>query len=108
MISTQHRFKDSEDVGVLFHALIRYAQENEARRDQSVVALGYGRLLDFAERAATEIAEQHAYEGDDWDGVVWFERLEDIGVGSLAEALCVLDYEPDVPAVVRQWMASFS
>ncbi|GAB0084337.1 hypothetical protein TOC8172_40500 [Pseudomonas syringae] len=95
--------KDLEDVGVLFHALIRYIEANEEMRDQSVVAAGYANLLDMAGVAAQALALQHQEEGDDWDGCVWFELLEKIDAGSLAEAL-MADEDPDVPAVVQEWL----
>lgn len=104
MIYTNDRSKDAEDVGVLFYALIRYAEANENRFDQSAVSLGYGRLLEIADSAAAEIATQHADEADEWDGVVWFERLEDIGEQSLAESLFAPS--PDVPSIVKKWLLS--
>lgn len=104
MIQSNDRSKDSEDVGVLFHALIRYVEANEEERDQSVVATGYANLLALAEVAATEVALQHQDEGDDWDGCVWFELLEKIDEGSLAEALMATE-DPDVPSIVKEWLS---
>jgi hypothetical protein len=104
MIQSKDRSKDLEDVGLLFHALIRYVEINEEERDQSVAAVGYAYLLALAEAAATEVAEQHQDEGDDWDGCVWFGLLENVEEGSLAEALMATE-DPDVPAVVREWLS---
>jgi hypothetical protein len=104
MIESNDRSKDLEDVGVLFHSLIRYVEANEEERDQSVVAVGYANLLALAEAAATEVALQHQDEGDDWDGCVWFELLESIDEGSLAESLMSTE-DPDVPAVVQEWLS---
>ncbi|MPQ69454.1 hypothetical protein [Pseudomonas sp. MWU12-2323] len=104
MITKNDRTKDPYDVGLLFHSIIRYGEANEERLDCSVVAVGYDRLLADADRAAEEIAAQHRDEGDEWDGAVWFERLEDIAEGSLAAALYT--DEADVPSIVGQWLAA--
>ncbi|MBC2693206.1 MULTISPECIES: hypothetical protein [Pseudomonas] len=104
MIQSNDRIKDLEDVGVLFHSLIRYVEANEEERDQSLVAVGYANLLALAETAAEEVALQHKDEGDDWDGCVWFELLEKIGEGSLAESLMATE-DPDVPSIVQVWLS---
>lgn len=103
MIDNNERHKDLDDVGVLFHALIRYVTTNQDELDQSLVSAGYANLLDLAGQAAQAVALQHKAEGDDWDGCVWFELLNKIDAGSLAEAL-MADEEPDVPAVVQEWL----
>lgn len=111
MISTNNRTKDLDDVGLLFHAILRYAEANEDRLDCTVVAVGYGVLLGYADQAATAIAEQHVDEGDDWDGCVWLERLEDIGPQSLAELLFNKGMETesaDVSAIVKDWLATIA
>lgn len=104
MIESNERSKDLEDVGVLFHALIRYIEINGDERDLSLIGVGYANLLALAEAAATEVAMQHQEEGDDWDGCVWLELLEKVGEGSLAEALLASE-DPDVPSVVREWLS---
>lgn len=104
MIQSNDRSKDLEDVGLLFHALIRYVEINQEERDQSVAAVGYANLLALAEDAATEVAAQHQDEGDNWDGCVWFELLESVEEGSLVEALMSTE-DPDVPAVVQEWLS---
>ena len=104
MISTNARVKDFDDVGLLFHAILRYAEANEERLDCSIVAIGYGTLLHHADQAAQLIAEHHVDEGDDWDGCVWLERLEDVSKGSLAESLFA--ESPDVESVVISWLSS--
>ena len=106
MINSNDRTKDSEDVGVLFHALIRYVGANEDRLDVSVTCAGYGKLLELASSAATEIALHHRDEGDNWDGVIWFERLESIGEDSLAKSLFFL--ESDVTSIVKAWLLSLN
>lgn len=70
MITTNARTKDADDVGLILHSVFRYAEANEERLDLSIVAIGYGVLLDRAELAAAEIALQHADESDYWDGAV--------------------------------------
>lgn len=67
---------------------------------------GTGYQLELADSAAAEIALQHADEADNWDGVVWFERLEDFGEQSLAKAL--FEPDPDVTTVVKSWLLSLS
>lgn len=105
MINTNNRIKDAEDVGVLFHAIIRYVEANENELDESLQSLGYANLLERAEEAAEFIAELHDAEGDAWDGAVWIERLEDIGEQSLAKAL--IDPDDDLEVVVKNWLVRF-
>lgn len=106
MISTNDRNeKDSDDIGLLFHSILRYGEANEERLDRSIVTIGYGVLLTNAEKAASEIALQSVDEGDDWDGCVWLQRMEDIEPGSLAEAL--YSDEVNIPSVVREWLNKF-
>lgn len=107
MISTNDRNeKDTDDIGLLFHSILRYGEANEERLDRSIVAIGYGVLLANAEKAASQIALQSVDEGDDWDGCIWLARMEDIGAGSLAEAL--YSDEVNIPPVVREWLNKFS
>lgn len=102
MILTNDRCKDLEDVGVLFHAILRYGEANEEQLDRSIASVGYAVLLNNAELAATTIAAHHEAEGEDWDGVVWYERLADTGSGSLAEAL--YSDEVNVLSTVADWL----
>jgi mRNA-degrading endonuclease toxin of MazEF toxin-antitoxin module len=106
MISTNDRTKDVEDFAVLNHALIRYVEANEERTDESLVCVGYVRILTLADQAATEIALQSSDQGDDWDGTLWFERIEAIDEDSLAAAL--LAPGADVANVVHDWLQSFN
>ena len=104
MITTNNRTtKDTYDVGLLFHSILRYGEANQERLDQSIVSIGYDVLLTNAETAAAQIALQHADEGDNWDGCVWLETLMDIESGSLAEAL--YSDTVDIPAAVQKWLA---
>ena len=65
MISTNDRnAKDTDDIGLLFHSILRYGEANEERLDRSIIAIGYGVLLANAEKAASEIALQSVDEGD--------------------------------------------
>lgn len=107
MISTNAKTKDLDDVGVLFHAIIRYAEGNEVQLDSSPALVGYGRLLGMAGEAAEQLANRHVDEGDDWDGVVWMELLEDIADGSLAQAifhLALYDEQYDIGLAVQKWL----
>lgn len=103
MITTNSRTKDLEDVGLLFHSILRYGEANEQRLDQSIMSIGYATLLQHAEQAATFLAELHTDSGPDWDGCIWLERLEDISEGSLAQLL--YDESPDVESIVIRWLS---
>lgn len=105
MILFNTRTTDKEDVAVLFHAILRYAEANEERLDRSIASVGYSHLLEVAEHAATEIALQHKEQGDSWDGVVWFELLECIDEESLAESL--FEDQGDIASTVEKWLATF-
>lgn len=106
MISTNDRNqRDSDDIGLLLHSILRYGEANEERLDRSIVSIGYGVLLSNAEQAASEIARQHLDEGDDWDGCIWLERMESVEAGSLAESL--YSDEVDIPSVVRDWLRMY-
>ena len=103
ILSNNPEKADLEDAGVLFDALMRYAAEHAERLDLSVIAIGYGTLLERAMQAA-EVISRHAQIDDDWDGVVWLERIESIQPGSLAERLYC--EAVDVEAVVKDWLAA--
>lgn len=102
MISTNSRDTDADDVGVLFYAMCKFGEENE---DIEMSASGYGELLGRAELAAEMIACYHTAEGDDWEGVLWCERLEAIDEDSLAAQLFMLDGRDDeIKRVTYQWL----
>lgn len=105
MISSNDRSKDLEDVAVLNHALIRYVEANEERTDESLMCVGYARILTLADQAAAEIALQSTDEGEDWDGTLWFGRIDAIDSDSLAATL--LAPGAVVESVVRDWLLSF-
>lgn len=105
MIAINARTKDLDDVGLLFHAILRYGEAHGDRLDQSIVSIGYGTLLSNADQAARCLAEQHMDEGDEWDGCVWLQRLEDTEEGSLAQMLYGDDVE--VEQVVKRWLSRF-
>ena len=46
-----------------------------------------GEFFTAAKTALKLIAKMHRQEPDDWDGVVWYERLNDASEGSLADRL---------------------
>ena len=77
MITTNTRTKDPEDVGLLFHSILRYGEANAERLDLSIMAIGYATLMQHADQAAQALAELHEDVGPEWDGCVWLERLED-------------------------------
>jgi len=103
MISTNSRSKDPEDVGLLFHSILRYAEANAERLDRSIISIGYGTLLSNADQAAGWLAELHVDTGDEWDGCIWLERLEDISESSLAKML--YNEGVDVESAVIRWLA---
>lgn len=103
MILTNSRDKDPEDVGLLFHSIMRYAEANAERLDRSIMSIGYSTLLSNADQAAAWLAELNVDTGPDWDGCVWLERLEDISEGSLAQML--YNDGVDVESAVIRWLA---
>lgn len=104
MISTNSRTTDKDDVAVLFYSMCVYGELNEDHTDRSLVSVGFGEMLSRAERAAEVIAECHGDEGDDWDGVLWLEVLENADEGSLAGLLFMLDDEDMVPTTTMEWL----
>jgi hypothetical protein len=107
MIGIDQRTLDQEDVAVLFYAMCLYGNANEETTDTSLVCKGFAEMMNRASLAAGMIAHLHADEGDDWDGVVWFERFEDQSADSLAGMLFMLEEgtDGDVESVVTQWLA---
>tara|TARA_R110000868_G_scaffold101750_9_gene280190 strand:- start:16702 stop:17019 length:318 start_codon:yes stop_codon:yes gene_type:complete len=103
VITTNARTKDLEDVGLLLHSILRYAEANAERLDRSIISIGYSTLLSNADQAACWLAELHVDTGPDWDGCVWLERLEDISEGSLAQMLYAEDV--DVESAVIRWLS---
>lgn len=106
MINQNDRNVDAEDVEVLFHAILCYAEANAARLNRTVTSVGYANLMGLAKHAAEQVALLHDDEGDEWDGVLWDERLADFSEGSLAAGLFATD-NPNVPAVVVKWLLSY-
>ena len=106
MINQNVRSPDAEDIEVLFHAILRYAEANTARLNRTVIAVGYANLMELAKRAAEQVALLHDDEGDEWDGDLWGERLADFSEDSLAAVLFATD-NPVVPVVVVKWLLSF-
>lgn len=103
MITTNARTKDLEDVGALFHAILRYGEAHAERLDRSIVSIGYSTLLNNADQAANWLASQHVDVGEEWDGCVWLERLEDTSAGSLAQML--YNDSVDVESIVLRWLS---
>lgn len=106
MILKNERSVDGEDVGALFHALIRYMEANAERLDRTVAAVGYANLMNLAKHAAEQVALLHDDEGEHWDNVFWEELLCAIDENSLVAGLLATE-QPDVTAVVVKWLLSF-
>ena len=71
----------------------------------------FGEFGYLAEVALELVAAMHRQSEEDFDGVVWFERLEDGSRGSLADRLVefCMDYEvaaEQVRPVVIEWLNS--
>ncbi len=105
MITTNTGSKDLEDVGLLFHSILRYAEANAERLDRSIIAIGYSTLLRNADQASGFLAQLHVESGEEWDGCVWLERLEDISEGSLAQKLYADGV--DVESAVTDWLSRY-
>lgn len=56
MITSNARIKDPEDVGLLFHSILRYGEANADRLDTSILSIGYAKLLQHADEAAQHLA----------------------------------------------------
>ena len=96
MITKNSTRLDKEDAAVLFLAMCKFGEENNEgglQLDRSLVSVGFAEMMQRAELAARVVAQQHTEEGDDWDGVVWFELLERTDVESLAAKLFQHDGE---------------
>lgn len=87
MISQNEFTTDAEDVAVLFYAICRYAEATKADTGVTLHSVGYAECLNRATSAASYVAASHRDEGDEWDGVVWYERISSTGPDSLAAQL---------------------
>lgn len=116
MIIHQKRQIDSEDMAVLFAAVVKFdAANDEAEdiRDVSLARSGFMRVLDRCRKAADLLAMLHVDEGDEWDGVVWLELLESFEDDSLAAQLLLIDedelceddeVDDQIRAIVMDWL----
>ena len=87
MININSRQIDAEDAAALFAAVVEFVRndEEECAYDVSIVrAGGYAATFARCIKAAAIVAAAHVEEGDEWDGVVWFELLEKTDADSLA------------------------
>lgn len=91
MINTNTTQLDREDAAVLFAAMVQVVEHHGEDLDRSLVAVGYGEGLARCIAAAGFVAQFHTPKGGDWDGCVWFERLEEHDPESLAYLLFNLD-----------------
>lgn len=88
MITDQLRTVDQYDVAALFAAIVRLEDDPEiVAADLSMVQVGYDELLLRCRIAAAVLARDHLHDAEGWDGVVWFEQLEQ---GALAYQLFTL------------------
>lgn len=90
MITHNTRQIDNEDAAVLFAAAVKFDQTNDDRAemfDCSIGRVGYANMFERCRLAAQIIATLHAAEGENWDGVVWFELLEAFDEDSLGARL---------------------
>jgi hypothetical protein len=106
MILQNDRTKDAEDVGVLFRAIISYAEASAENLERSLDDVGYANMLELAQEAAYQVALLHDDEGGSWDGVVWYNRLANFGDDSLAANLFATD-DLHVHDLVVKWLLSF-
>lgn len=112
MINKNTRQIDKEDAAVLFAAVVKFDQANDESdnpHDVSIARVGYADMFERCRLAAQIIATCHVDEGDDWDGVVWFELLEAFDEESLgARLLHKLDESEldadGVRAVTLNWL----
>jgi len=115
MIYENSRSLDMNDVAVLFSAMVQVNQSPLAdSSDRSLVSIGYGEGLARCKKAAQLVARHHSDEGDDWDGVWWFEIFESPREGCLAHKLFMLDLTEEddgakwgaaIREIVLSWLA---
>lgn len=73
-------------------------------------------IIDTVAELATRLLPGYCYEGDDWDGCVWIEILEDTDEDSLAHWLTkraadddlipVRNLEDEIGKVVQRWLVA--
>lgn len=102
MINHNSRQLDQYDVGLLFAAMVKVNESELAEEaDRSLVQIGYDEGLARATCAANFAAVHHQEEGENSDGVWWFEIFEQDSEGSLAHQLFLMEVtEKEHPA---QW-----
>ncbi|MDX9668728.1 hypothetical protein [Pseudomonas sp. P8_250] len=116
MIRKNTGLLDIEDAAVLFAAMTEIVEIHEEELDRTLVTIGYGEGLARCMKAAEYVAKYHTPEGDNWDGVEWFERLEATDVDSLAYQLFVHEacleeerrenWEAGIRGIVLAWYES--
>lgn len=89
MIRDNVRTTEQYDIAVLFAAMVKIDLSN--RDGVALVQIGYDEALLRCRIAAAVIARDHWAQGDCWDGVWWFEVLQE---GPLAEQLFLMP-EPE-------------
>lgn len=103
---------DPCDKVMLSASMLKCAGMPDKQGDSLLNPGDYGRIEHVAE-LATRLLPGYCYEGDDWDGCVWIEILEDTATDSLAYWLTQLASEDDQSAweledtvtnVLQRWL----
>lgn len=114
MIYENSRSLDQGDVAVLYSAMVAVNVSKLAKRaDRSLVGIGYAEGLARCKKAAQLVAKHHRDQGDNWDGVWWFEIFESARKDCLAHKLFMLDVTEEdcmawasaIRAIVLEWLA---
>jgi hypothetical protein len=99
---------------LLSASMLDCAQQPDDEGDSLLLPGDYGRIDHIAE-LATRLLPGYCDEGDDWDGAVWIEILEDVEADSLAYGLTLLaadnsrywaDMEGAVIEVLQRWLVA--
>jgi len=106
MIFSNDSTRDLEDVAVLFSAVCKHAECFGDEVDATMVTRGYAAMLEVCGVVADILAETDTGPLDEWDGCVWFERLEDWSQTSLAARLFQMEehYDGHIRYAVRLWL----
>ena len=102
----EHAPFDKADAAMLVMSIYACVDQDEDR----LVGGALDQVYAVATSAALALHNFAPDEGDEWDGVHWFELLEDSGPDSLAYALAVsirLYPQGETPeAIVCKWLTS--
>lgn len=101
---------DKADVAWLVAAMVKANEEEYGLPEGECARVDVpdiGVFIDIACDAMTLVQRMHRQDDANWDGVVWFERLNDEGEGSLADRLVSLaigtsEEDPPHPDMLRR------